>query len=180
MKPLRTVARWFYSFVMFFALIAFNGMASGCTKDEVALNSYKVLESSKVTYYAVMQSASAMHQRGSLSDDKYGELKDAALIYVDSYLIAVSALATYAELNEADKGLNKDDKRALLEQKVDIVTKGFNEFIKKAIQLGVDAKELKTTAIADGSTVHKNLNARASPFTDHVTKSWINLPVMGN
>ena len=160
MKPLSTVARWFYSFVMFFALIAFNGMASGCTKDEVALNSYKVLESSKVTYYAVMQSASAMPQRGSLSDDKYGELKDAALIYVDSYLIAVSALATYAELNEADKGLNKDDKRALLEQKVDIVTKGFNEFIKKAIQLGVDAKELKTTAIADGSTVHKNLNAR--------------------
>lgn len=180
MKPLSTVARWFYSFVMFFALIAFNGMASGCTKDEVALNSYKVLESSKVTYYAVMQNASAMHQRGSLSDDKYGELKDAALIYVDSYLIAVSALATYAELNEADKGLNKDDKRALLEQKVDIVTKGFNEFIKKAIQLGVDAKELKTTAIADGSTVHKNLNTRASPFTDHVTKSWINLPVMGN
>ena len=173
MKPLSTVARWFYSFVMFFALIAFNGMASGCTKDEVALNSYKVLESSKVTYYAVMQSASAMHQRGSLSDDKYGELKDAALIYVDSYLIAVSALATYA-------GLNKDDKRALLEQKVDIVTKGFNEFIKKAIQLGVDAKELKTTAIADGSMVHKNLNARSSPFTDHVTKSWINLPVMGN
>ena len=85
MKPLSTVTRWFYSFVMFFALIAFNGMASGCTKDEVALNSYKVLESSKVTYYAVMQSASAMHQRGSLSDDKYGELKDAALIYVDSY-----------------------------------------------------------------------------------------------
>ena len=83
------------------------------------------------------------------------ESSDAALIYVDSYLIAVSALATYAELNEADKGLNKDDKRALLEQKVDIVTKGFNEFIKKAIQLGVDAKELKTTAIADGSTVHK-------------------------
>ena len=52
MKPLSTVARWFYSFVMFFALIAFNGMASGCTKDEVAFNSYKVLESSKVTYYA--------------------------------------------------------------------------------------------------------------------------------
>ena len=95
-------------------------------------------------------------------------------------MVAVSALATYAELNEADKGLNKDDKRALLEQKVDIATKGFNEFIKKAIQLGVDAKELKTTAIADGSTVHKNLNTRAAPFADHVTKSWINLPVMGN
>ena len=143
MNTLSNTLRWFYTLVALFILICTTGMAVGCTKDEVALNSYKVLESSKITYYAVMQSASSMHESGRLEDAKYEELKDAALIYVDAHLIAVSALATYVELTEADSGLNKDDRRALLEQKVDIVTKGFNDFIKKAIQLGVDAKELK-------------------------------------
>ena len=148
MNTLSNASRWFYTLVMLFILICTTGMAAGCTKDEVALNAYKVLESSKITYYAVMQSASSMHKKGLLEDDSYEELKDAALIYVDAHLVAVSALATYAELSEADSGLNKDDKRALLEQKIDIVTQGFNDFIKKAIQLGIDAKELKDKSAA--------------------------------
>lgn len=151
MKQLNEVQRWSYGLLLFVIMALISSFSVACTKDEVALNAYKTLESSKVTYYAVMDSASAMHKSGTLSSDKYEELKDAALIYVDSYLVAVSALTTYVGVieatNEAGNELTKEEQRELLEKQVDIVTHGFNDFVKKAIQLGVDIRNTRMEMI---------------------------------
>lgn len=164
MKQMNELSRWSFSLLLFVVMTFVTSLSAACTKDEVVLNAYKSLETSKVTYYAIMDAAKAMNESGTLSDEKFTDLKGYALIYVDSYLVAVSALSTYAGLVAVDESagqeLNKDQQRALLEEKVNIVTNGLNEFVKKAIQLGIDARELKTE-LASAATVERTLAMRS-------------------
>lgn len=179
MKQISELARWTLSLLMFLTIGFVTSLSAACTKDEVVLNAYKSLETSKVTYYAIMDSAKAMNKSGTLPDDKFSELKSYALIYVDSYLVAVSALSTYAGLMEADKGsgaeLNKDQQRALLEEKVNIVTNGLNEFVKKAIQLGIDIR----SELASAETVERTLAMR-SGASKLIHSPIFNSPMVGN
>ena len=51
----------------------------GCEADDFALNSYKTLESSAITYNMVMDAAADMRASGTLDEDKWNTLRDAAL-----------------------------------------------------------------------------------------------------
>ena len=62
------------------------------------------------------------------------KVNEAAVIFVDVYLMAVDALDTYVTTNKA---LSEQDLAAA----VDAVTDGLNTFIKSLVQLGVDIKE---------------------------------------
>lgn len=64
---------------------------AGCTKDEVALNAYKTLETSAETYKAVMNAAQDLHRMGKMTDEQWNQVKDYAVVYFDSYQTAVAA-----------------------------------------------------------------------------------------
>lgn len=111
----------------------------GCEADDFALNSYKTLESSAITYNMVMGAAADMRASGTLDEDKWDTLRDAALVYYDSYQTAVSALALYMGVLEATDG--KAPSKANIEELVAAVSTGISDLLTCAINLGVTIKE---------------------------------------
>ena len=111
----------------------------GCEADDFALNSYKTLESSAITYNMVMDAAADMRASGTLDEDKWNTLRDAALVYYDSYQTAVSALALYMGVLEATDG--EAPSKANIEELVEAVSTGISDLLTCAINLGVTIKE---------------------------------------
>ena len=111
----------------------------GCEADDFALNSYKTLESSAITYNMVMGAAADMRASGTLDEDKWDTLRDAALVYYDSYQTAVSALALYMGVLEATDG--EAPSKANIEELVAAVSTGISDLLTCAINLGVTIKE---------------------------------------
>lgn len=112
---------------------------TACEADDFALNSYKTLESSAITYNMVMDAAADMRASGTLDEDKWNTLRDAALVYYDSYQTAVSALALYMGVLEATDG--EAPSKANIEKLVEAVSTGISDLLTCAINLGVTIKE---------------------------------------
>ena len=56
-------------FRYFFIVVALTASLVGCAaQDEITLTAYKTLETSAITYDAVMTAASDMHSQGQLQD----------------------------------------------------------------------------------------------------------------
>lgn len=119
-----------------------SGLMGCATHDEITLAAYKTLETSAITYDAVMTAASDMHSRGLLQDDDWAKLKDVALVYYDAYQVAVSGLLTYMRASEglsSPGAIERENLKAL----VDKMTGDLQELLKAAIALGVDVKEVR-------------------------------------
>ena len=112
---------------------------TACDADDFALNSYKTLESSAITYNMVMDAAADMRASSTLSEEKWGALRDAALIYYDSYQTAVSALALYMGVLEATDG--EAPTKANIQELVDAVSTGISDLLTCAVNLGITIKE---------------------------------------
>lgn len=112
---------------------------TACDADDFALNSYKTLESSAITYNMVMDAAADMRTSGTLDEEKWGALRDAALVYYDSYQTAVSALALYMGVLEATDGVSPSKEN--LQQLVAAVSTGINDLLTCAMNLGITIKE---------------------------------------
>ena len=123
-------------YVMFLTLFMAVALV-GCNPEEAALNTYKTLNTSAVTYDTVMKSAADMRDAGQLSDEKWVELVDAATIYYDAYQAAVSALYVYVEAQE--KAQTPD--ASLLVIAASQCSEALNDFVQKAYQLGVTIKD---------------------------------------
>lgn len=114
---------------------------TACDADDFALNSYKTLESSAITYNMVMDAAADMRASGTLDEEKWGTLRDAALIYYDSYQTAVSALALYMGVLEATGG--DAPTKANIQALVDAVSTGISDLLTCAVNLGITIKEVQ-------------------------------------
>lgn len=123
-------------YVMFLTLFMAVALV-GCNHEEAALNTYKTLNSSAITYDTVMKSASEMHKAGQLSDEKWTELVNVALMYYDAYQVAVSALYVYVDAQE--KSVTPDV--SLLVAATSQCSEALNDFVQKAYQLGVTIKD---------------------------------------
>lgn len=118
-----------------------SGLMGCATHDEITLTAYKTLETSAITYDAVMTAASDMHSQGLLQDDDWAKLKDVALVYYDAYQVAVSGLLTYMRASEglsSPGAIERENLKAL----VDKMMGDLQELLKAAIALGVDVKEV--------------------------------------
>ena len=119
-------------------VVLVTGLA-GCatTRDEITLNTYKALETSAITYDAVMSAASDMHTRGQLSDADWNRLKDKAAVYYDAYQMAVEAFATYMR----DGVKEGESERAYMDAVVDVMMVALRTLVETAVTLGVEVKE---------------------------------------
>lgn len=111
---------------------------TACDADDFALNSYKTLESSAITYNMIMDSAADMRESGTLDEAKWDELREAALVYYDAYQTAVSALALYMGVLEATNG--KAPTKANIQKLVDAVSTGISDLLTCAVKLGITIK----------------------------------------
>ena len=102
---------------------------TACDADDFALNSYKTLESSAITYNMIMDSAADMRESGTLDEDKWDELRETA----------VSALALYMGVLEATDG--KAPTKANIQKLVDAVSTGISDLLTCAVKLGITIKE---------------------------------------
>ena len=122
----------------FLIIVVLTASLAGCaTRDEVTLNAYKALETSAITYDAVMSAASDMHTRGQLSDADWNRLKDKAAVYYDAYQIAVEAFATYMR----DGVKEGESERAYMDAVVDVMMVALRTLVETAVTLGVEVKE---------------------------------------
>lgn len=122
----------------FLVIVVLTASLAGCaTRDEVTLNAYKVLETSAITYDAVMSAASDMHTRGQLSDADWNRLKDKAAVYYDAYQMAVEAFATYMR----DGVKEGESERAYMDAVVDVMMVALRTLVETAVTLGVEVKE---------------------------------------
>ena len=122
----------------FLVIVVLTASLVGCaTRDEVTLNAYKALETSAITYDAVMSAASDMHTRGQLSDADWNRLKDKAAVYYDAYQMAVEAFATYMR----DGVKEGESERAYMDAVVDVMMVALRTLVETAVTLGVEVKE---------------------------------------
>lgn len=122
----------------FLVIVVLTASLAGCaTRDEVTLNAYKALETSAITYDAVMSAASDMHTRGQLSDADWNRLKDKAAVYYDAYQMAVEAFATYMR----DGVKEGESERAYMDAVVDVMMVALRTLVETAVTLGVEVKE---------------------------------------
>ena len=122
----------------FLVIVVLTASLAGCaTRDEVTLNAYKALETSAITYDAVMSAASDMHTRGQLSDADWNRLKDKAAVYYDAYQMAVEAFATYMR----DGVKEGESERAYMDAVVDVMMVALRTLVETAVTLGVAVKE---------------------------------------
>ena len=125
-------------FRYFFIVVALTASLVGCAaQDEITLTAYKTLETSAITYDAVMSAASDMHTRGSLSDADWNRLKDKAAVYYDAYQMAVEAFATYMR----DGVKEGESERAYMDAVVDVMMVALRTLVETAVTLGVEVKE---------------------------------------
>lgn len=121
-----------------FLLTLFMAMTLvACAPEDVALNTYKVLNSSAVTYETVMKSAADMHRAGQLSDADWEEVLKAATIFYDAYQTATAALHVFTQLQDNAQ----DPDPAGLVVLSDQCTTALNNFVSRAYQLGVTIKD---------------------------------------
>lgn len=124
----------------FLVIVVLTASLAGCaTRDEVTLNAYKALETSAITYDAVMSAASDMHTRGQLSDADWNRLKDKAAVYYDAYQMAVEAFATYMR----DGVKEGESERAYMDAVVDVMMVALRALVETAVTLGVEVKEAR-------------------------------------
>lgn len=124
----------------FLVIVVLTASLAGCaTRDEVTLNAYKALETSAITYDAVMSAASDMHTRGQLSDADWNRLKDKAAVYYDAYQMAVEAFATYMR----DGVKEGESERAYMDAVVDVMMVALRTLVETAVTLGVEVKEAR-------------------------------------
>ena len=125
---------------------------TGCTKDEVALNAYKTLETSAETYKAVMNAAQDLHRMGKMTDEQWNQVKDYAVVYFDSYQTAVAALVKYVEVTQGVKSPGAEDgeskpSAAEQEQKLGDMLSGctttLNDLLVKVQEQDVDVAKAK-------------------------------------
>lgn len=122
----------------FLVIVVLTASLAGCaTRDEVTLNAYKALETSAITYDAVLSAASDMHTRGQLSDADWNRLKDKAAVYYDAYQMAVEAFATYMR----DGVKEGESERAYMDAVVDVMMVALRTLVETAVTLGVEVKE---------------------------------------
>lgn len=126
-EPMKNKLAMLLAFVMMLTV-------SACNADEAAINARNSLRTAKVTYETAMEASVELHKADKLTDEQMAKVNEAAVIFVDVYLMAVDALDTYVTTNKA---LSEQDLAAA----VDAVTDGLNTFIKSLVQLGVDIKE---------------------------------------
>lgn len=126
-EPMKNKLAMLLAFVMMLTV-------SACNADEAAINARNSLRTAKVTYETAMEASVELHKADKLTDEQMAKVNEAAVIFVDVYLMAVDALDTYVTTNKA---LSEQDLAAA----VDAVTDGLNAFIKSLVQLGVDIKE---------------------------------------
>lgn len=129
-EPMKNKLAMLLAFVMMLTV-------SACNADEAAINAINArnsLRAAKVTYETAMEASVELHKADKLTDEQMAKVNEAAVIFVDVYLMAVDALDTYVTTNKA---LSEQDLAAA----VDAVTDGLNAFIKSLVQLGVDIKE---------------------------------------
>lgn len=125
-EPMKNKLAMLLAFVMMLTV-------SACNADEAAINARNSLRTAKVTYEMAMEASVELHKADKLTDEQMAKVNEAAVIFVDVYLMAVDALDTYVTTNKA---LSEQDLAAA----VDAVTDGLNVFIKSLVQLGVDIK----------------------------------------
>lgn len=125
-EPMKNKLAMLLAFVMMLTV-------SACNADEAAINARNSLRTAKVTYEMAMEASVELHKADKLTDEQMAKANEAAVIFVDVYLMAVDALDTYVTTNKA---LSEQDLAAA----VDAVTDGLNVFIKSLVQLGVDIK----------------------------------------
>lgn len=118
-----------------------SGLMGCAAHDEITLTAYKTLETSAITYDAVMAAASDMHSQGQLQDADWAKLKDAALVYYDAYQVAASGLLTYMRASEGFSSPGATE-RENLKALVDKMAGDLQALLKAAIDLGVDVKEV--------------------------------------
>lgn len=123
-------------YVMFLTLFMAVALV-GCDHETAALNTYKTLNSSAITYDTVMKAAAEMRDAGKLSETKWVELVDAATVYYDAYQAAVSALYVYVEAQEKAE----EPDASILVAMVSQCSEALNDFVQKAYQLGVTIKD---------------------------------------
>ena len=120
---------------------------AGCTKDEVALNAYKTLETSAETYKAVMNAAQDLHRMGKMTDEQWNQV-----VYFDSYQTAVAALVKYVEVTQGVKSPGAEDgeskpSAAEQEQKLGDMLSGctttLNDLLVKVQEQDVDVAKAK-------------------------------------
>lgn len=124
----------------FLVIVVLTASLAGCatTRDEITLNTYKALETSAITYDAVMSAARDMHVRGQLGDADWNRLKDKAAVYYDAYQRAVDAFATYMK-----EGVKEgESERACLDAVVDVMLVALRTLVETAVTLGVEVKEV--------------------------------------
>lgn len=114
---------------------------AACEKDETALNCYKILETSAVTYDLVMKAGVELHNQGAVTNEQYGKLKDAAILYFDAYQVAVGTLAAYVDVTDSVNGEKPTEEE--LKVIVDKISEHINYLILVGAQLGIDVDKMK-------------------------------------
>lgn len=127
----------------FLVIVVLTASLAGCaTRDEVTLNAYKALETSAITYDAVMSAARDMHTRGQLSDTDWNRLKDNALLYYDAYQTAVETFATHMKAEETVAQAGEAEQEYLAAA-VDVMMVALRALVETAVTLGVEVKEAR-------------------------------------
>lgn len=124
-------------------IVLVTGLA-GCatTRDEITLNTYKALETSAITYDAVMSAARDMHVRGQLSDTDWNRLKDNALLYYDAYQTAVETFVTHMKAEGTAVPAGESEQECLAAA-VDVMMVALRALVETAVTLGVEVKEAR-------------------------------------
>lgn len=128
----------------FLIIIVLTVGLAGCTttRDEITLNTYKALETSAITYDAVMSAARDMHTRGQLSDADWNRLKDKASLYYDAYQTAVETFATHMKAEETVAQAGEAEQECLAAA-VDVMMVALRALVETAVTLGVEVKEAR-------------------------------------
>lgn len=82
--------------------ISLGACSGGCAakSDDFVETSYKTLETGAVLYDTTMLACADLHRRGTITDEQYVKIKDAAEVYFDTYRIAVDALYVYMQVKD--------------------------------------------------------------------------------
>lgn len=130
-------------FRYFFIVVALTASLVGCAaQDEITLNTYKALETSAITYDAVMSAARDMHVRGQLSDTDWNRLKDNALLYYDAYQTAVETFVTHMKAEGTAVPAGESEQECLAAA-VDVMMVALRALVETAVTLGVEVKEAR-------------------------------------
>ena len=116
--------------IYLFLALTLSIFLPGCDNDSFALNAYKALKSSDITYTATMQAVAQAQAKGIISDEQRMIINEKAHAYVDAFRAAASALYTW-ELSR-----NFDDKGPVINGVAECAG-AVKNLVSKAVQFGV-------------------------------------------